>query len=116
RMRLRNPSYTTAKTIASTINRMFPDSAKALDGVTISIGLPQAMLCDPVGFLAQLNDVVVAVDNRAKVVISERNGTIVAGDHVVVLPVAISHGNLAISVSEAPEVSQPQSFSERGRT
>src|SRR4029079_3335935 len=82
----------------------------------ISIGLPQAMLCDPVGFLAQLNDVVVAVDNRAKVVISERNGTIVAGDHVVVLPVAISHGNLAISVSEAPEVSQPQPFSEKGRT
>ena len=39
-----------------------------------------------------------------------------AGDNVVVLPVAISHGNLAISVTEAPEVSQPEAFSERGRT
>ena len=116
RMRLRNPSYATAKNIASTINKLFPEAAHAIDGVTIAIALPKALQCDPVTFLAQLNDVRVTVDNRAKVVISERNGTIVAGDNVVLLPVAISHGNLAISVSETPDVSQPQPFSEHGRT
>jgi flagellar P-ring protein precursor FlgI len=116
RMRLRNPSYATAKNVAATINKIYPDAAKAVDGVTIAISLPCELQCDPVSFLAQLNDVRVPVDNRAKVVISERNGTIVAGDNVVLLPVAISHGNLAISVAEAPEVSQPESFSERGRT
>jgi flagellar P-ring protein precursor FlgI len=116
RMRLRNPSYATAKSAEAAINKLFPASAKAVDGVTIAIALPADLQCDPVAFLARLNDVRIAVDNRAKVVISERNGTIVAGDNVVVLPVAISHGNLAISVSETPEVSQPEAFSERGRT
>jgi flagellar P-ring protein precursor FlgI len=116
RMRLRNPSYATAKNVEATINKLFPEAARALDGVTITISLPTNLRCDPVTFLAQLNDMRITVDNRAKVVISERNGTIVAGDNVVVLPGAISHGNLAISVSEAPEVSQPEAFSERGRT
>jgi flagellar P-ring protein FlgI len=116
KLRLRNPSYATAKNVVAAINKLHPNASRAVDGVTISVGLPASLLCDPVGFLAQLNDVRIAVDNRAKVVISERNGTIIAGDNVVVLPVAISHGNLAISVSEAPEVSQPEAFSERGRT
>jgi flagellar P-ring protein precursor FlgI len=116
RMRLRNSSYTTATNVATQINKYFPDSSRAVDGVTIAIALPKGLQCDPVTFLAQLNDVRVTVDNKAKVVISERNGTIVAGDKVVLLPVAISHGNLAISVTETPEVSQPNAFSERGRT
>jgi flagellar P-ring protein FlgI len=116
RMRLRNPSYATAKAAEAAINRLHPGSARAVDGVTIAIALPADLQCDPVGFLSRLNDVRIAVDNRAKVVISERNGTIVAGDTVVVLPVAISHGNLAISVTETPEVSHPEAFSERGRT
>jgi flagellar P-ring protein FlgI len=116
RLRLRNPSYSTAKAAAAAINKRHPDAAKAVDAVTIAIALPPTLQCDPVAFLDQLNDVRIAVDNRAKVVISERTGTIVAGDNVVVLPVAISHGNLAISVSETPEVSQPEAFSEKGRT
>jgi flagellar P-ring protein precursor FlgI len=116
RVRLRNPSYVTARNAVEAVNKLFPGAARALDGVTVSIAVPADLQCDPVRFLAQVNDLRIAVDNRAKVVISERNGTIVAGDNVVVLPVAISHGNLAISISEAPEVSQPEPFSERGKT
>jgi flagellar P-ring protein precursor FlgI len=116
RLRLRNPSYTTAKTAAAAINKLYPESARAVDAVTIAVALPASLQCTPVEFVSQLDEVRIAVDNRAKVVISERNGTIVAGDNVVVLPVAISHGNLAISVSETPEVSQPEPFSEKGRT
>lgn len=116
RLRLRNSSYTTAINVVNAINKLHPESARAIDGVTITVGVPAALQCNPVAFLDQVNAVRITVDNRAKVVISERNGTIVAGDNVVVLPVAISHGNLAISVAETPEVSQPEAFSERGRT
>jgi flagellar P-ring protein precursor FlgI len=116
RMRLRNPSYVTARNVTDAVNKLFPDAARPIDGVTISIAPPAELRCNPVLFLAQINDLRVSVDNRAKVVISERNGTIVAGDNVVVLPVAISHGNLAISITETPEVSQPEPLSERGRT
>jgi flagellar P-ring protein precursor FlgI len=49
------------------------------------------------------------------VVINERTGTIVAGEHVKIATVAISHGSLHITTAETPQVSQPAPFS-RGET
>ena len=48
-------------------------------------------------------------------VVNSRSGTIVVGQDVTISPIAISHGNLSISVKENPYVSQPGAFS-RGRT
>jgi flagellar P-ring protein precursor FlgI len=47
---------------------------------------------------------------------NERTGTIIAGGDITLGPVSISHGNLIVSIAEAPEVSQPAPFAERGRT
>ncbi len=115
RMRLRNSSFVTARNVVDAINRIFPKAAKAVDGVTIVVVPPPAAKDDPVPFLASLNDIRVAVDAKAKVVISERTGTIVAGDNVTILPCAISQGSLSVSVAEAPQVSQPNPLSD-GRT
>ena len=49
--------------------------------------------------------------DRARVVINERTGTIVAGGRVMIQPVAIAHGNLNIRVGTTTGVSQPMSFS-----
>ncbi|HOS96418.1 MAG TPA: flagellar basal body P-ring protein FlgI [Deltaproteobacteria bacterium] len=54
-------------------------------------------------------------DNRAKVIVNERTGTVIMGSEVAISSVAIAHGNLKIRVSEQPQVSQPLPFSE-GRT
>ena len=48
--------------------------------------------------------------------INEESGIIVMGSDVRVSTVAIAQGNLTISVSETPQVSQPQPFSEGGNT
>ena len=51
----------------------------------------------------------------ARVIINSRTGTIVIGQNVTIAPVAVSHGNLSVIITERPYVSQPQAFSQ-GRT
>jgi len=48
---------------------------------------------------------------RARVVVNEKTGTIIAGEWVRIRSVAIAHGNLTVTVAESPIVSQPQPFS-----
>lgn len=47
---------------------------------------------------------------RAKVVVNSRTGTIVVDQNVLISPVAVSHGNLSVVISERPFVSQPNAF------
>ncbi len=50
-------------------------------------------------------------DNNARVVINEKTGTIVAGKHVTVEPVAIAHGTITVDIQSKPVISQPEPFS-----
>jgi flagellar P-ring protein precursor FlgI len=52
---------------------------------------------------------------RAKVIANSRTGTIVVDQNVFISPVAVSHGNLSVVISERPFVSQPNAFS-NGKT
>ena len=51
----------------------------------------------------------------ARVIVNSRTGTVVINSSVRVSPAAVSHGNLTVTISENPEVSQPEAFS-GGRT
>ena len=48
--------------------------------------------------------------------IDERTGTVVIGRDVQISTVAVTHGNLTVRITEAPIVSQPSPFSQRGET
>ena len=50
-------------------------------------------------------------EGPAKIVVNSRTGTIVIGSNVKLKPVAVTHGGLTVTVSENPQVSQPNSFS-----
>ena len=52
----------------------------------------------------------------ARVVIDERSGVIVMGENVRISTVAIAQGNLTIRITETPQVSQPNAFSNTGNT
>jgi flagellar P-ring protein precursor FlgI len=67
-------------------------------------------------FLSLVENLPVAVDAPAKVVIDEVNGVIVMGEAVRVSTVAVAQGNLTVSVQETPLVSQPEPFSRGGET
>ncbi|HEX5682646.1 MAG TPA: flagellar basal body P-ring protein FlgI [Ideonella sp.] len=105
---LGNPDYTTAMRVANAINSAFGTQvAEARDASGIEIRIPEDDRARPVAFLARVESVSVEPDRRAKVVINERTGTVVAGGDVRIQRVAVSHGDLRVSIATETSVSQP---------
>lgn len=116
-LRLKRADFTNAARIVAAIDgAVAPATAKALDSAAIEIKLPDAEKDQPVLFLSKLEALTIEVDQRAKVVISERTGTIVMGENVKLRPAAISHGGLRISINTQFAVSQPPAFASSGQT
>lgn len=112
RLALRAPDFTTAIRIEEAVNARFgPGTARALDLGTVELQIPFTYRERLPGMIAQLEGLQIRPENPARVVIDERTGTIVVGAQVRIDPVAITHGNLVIRVTEAPQVSQPGAFS-----
>ena len=108
---LRRPDITTASRIAAVVNeKAGAGAAKAIDPAAVTVKLPDAQKEDPMGFLASLEALDVQADQRARVVVSERTGTVVAGDGVKLRPVAVSHGGLQVRIQSQPVFSQPNAF------
>jgi flagellar P-ring protein FlgI len=109
RLGLRNPDLTTARRMASAIDKaMGSHVATATDPRTVALDLTGL---DVIDSLARIEDLRVEPDNAAVVVVDEASGTIVMGSNVRVSTVAIAQGNLTIRVTETPQVSQPGAFS-----
>jgi flagellar P-ring protein precursor FlgI len=117
RMALRNPDFTTAKRIAAAINDYIGTaSAEPIDQSTIVLTVPAKSTANIVKFLTEIEQLQVEPDQPARIVIDERSGVVVIGRDVRVSMVAVAQGNLTVTVSETPEVSQPAPFARRGRT
>lgn len=110
RLTLRNPDFTTAQRVAAAINQTYPGTALAENGTVVALRAPAQL--GMAGFISRVENLPVAVDAPAKVIIDEVNGVIVMGEAVRVSTVAIAQGNLTISVQETPQVSQPNAFSQ----
>jgi flagellar P-ring protein precursor FlgI len=114
---LRDPDFTTASRVAATINqRLAGDLARARDAGTIQVHVGEADQESVVQLATQIETLEVAPDQRARVVLNERTGTVIMGDAVRVMPIAIAHGSLTVNVKTDFGVSQPAPFAERGRT
>jgi flagellar P-ring protein precursor FlgI len=111
RLLLRSPDHATAYAITKAINDKHPKTAATRDSGTIQVCVPDARMADIVGFVGEIGLLEVTPDAPARVVINERTGTIVAGENVKISTVAVSHGNLQITTTETPQVSQPLPFS-----
>jgi flagellar P-ring protein precursor FlgI len=110
RLALNNPDFTTVARVVAAINNSFGEKvATARDSGTVDIKI-QGIASNAVQALAQLERIEVLTDQRAKVVINERTGTIVMGENVRIATVAITHGNLNIVIREDSLVSQPEAF------
>ena len=73
----------------------------------MQLTLPKNLHENVVEMLTDIEQLQVEPDEAAKIVIDERSGVIVIGRDVRVSTVAVAQGNLTVSISEAPQVSQP---------
>ncbi|MFV0384259.1 flagellar basal body P-ring protein FlgI [Paracoccus sp. (in: a-proteobacteria)] len=113
RIALRNADFTTASRIEDAINRDFKRQlAVAHDGGTVVVDFRALGNVNPARVLGRIENLTVEPEDRAKVVIDHKAGTIVMGERVRISRVAVSQGNLTLRVSEAPQVSQPNPFAE----
>lgn len=113
---LNRTDFTLASRVAESItNSVAP--ARAIDGSTVRVLFPDQFIDNRVAFLSKVENVTVnATEEVAKVVINERTGTIVIGNNVKLLPAAVAHGGITVSVSTQNSVSQPNSFTQGGQT
>ncbi len=106
---LRTPGFAVAQRIAEAIEKKLgPGTAKAPDGGVVVVKVPAAYDGKVVELVSVLEELDVTVVRRARVVINERTGTIVAGGDVRLSPAAVVHGSLTIVVKETPTASQPK--------
>jgi len=116
RLALRNADFTTAKRIAAAVNDFLgAKTAEPIDPSTVQLSIPAEFKGNVVAFLTEIEQLQVEPDLAAKIVIDERSGIIVMGRDVRVATVAVAQGNLTVSISESPQVSQPNPLA-RGRT
>jgi flagellar P-ring protein precursor FlgI len=116
RLALRNPDFTTAKRIAAAVNDFLgAKTAEPLDPSTVQLSIPAEFKGNVVAMLTEIEQLQVDPDLGAKIIIDERSGIIVMGRDVRVATVAVAQGNLTVTISESPQVSQPNPQS-RGRT
>ena len=112
---LAQPDYATVERISAALNADFSSNvAKARDAGTVELQIPQHLLTELPKFIARVENIRVVPDRRARVVINERTGTVVAGADARISPISISHGDLKISIVTDNTVSQPNQLLQPG--
>ncbi len=114
---LNRSDFTTASRLAAAINETVgPGIAMPMDSVSIRVSAPRDAP-QRVAFAALIENVLVEPGAAAaRVVINSRTGTVVIGANVKILPAAVSHGTLVVTITENQQVSQPGAFARRGST
>lgn len=99
RYQLHTPDFTTSARIAHRINEELSGRfAIPQDAGAVQVVIPYGFDATPVDLIAQIESIEVEADRSAKVVVNPRTGTVVLGEYVRILPVAIAHNNLSVEV------------------
>jgi len=111
-LNLRLADFTTANRIAKSINHTIgPGIARPIDAISIKVNSPRDR-SQRVAFVSLLENInVVPAEAAAKIIVNSRTGTIIIGKYVKVLPAAITHGSLSVTITESSKVSQPAPIS-----
>lgn len=105
--------YSTARDVVKAINaRMGESSAQAVDGRTVRVRMP-ASPDARVSFLADIENLPIELSApAARVVINARTGSVVVNQSVTLGACAVAHGNLSVTISTSPVISQPGPLSQ----
>ncbi|WP_245804351.1 flagellar basal body P-ring protein FlgI [Andreprevotia lacus] len=112
---LADPDFTTASRVANAINQaMGRTVASPRDASAVEIDAPAESGARLVDFIARIERLSVQPDNRARVVVNERTGTVVSGGDVQIAKVSISHGEMKVAIMTDNSVSQPSFVRDTG--
>ena len=100
--------YATAIAVADAINTAKgAGTASAIDGRRVSVRMPPAPQ-QRMAFLAEIENLPLKLAKpAARVVLNARTGSIILNDAVTLSACAVAHGNLSVTISNTPLVSQP---------
>jgi flagellar P-ring protein precursor FlgI len=104
--------FSTAREVVRAINTRFGvGTAVALDGRVVKVKMPAAAE-DRVGFLADMENLPLELATpAARIVVNARTGSIVLNQAVTLNACAVAHGNLSVTITAVPVVSQPNALS-----
>jgi flagellar P-ring protein precursor FlgI len=110
-LNLNTPDFTTATRVTDGINKLLGvGTAETLDSVSIRVRAPKDASAR-ISFVAALQELQVEPGEApARVIINSRTGTVVIGSLVRVMPAAVAHGSLSVTIKENTNVSQPNAF------
>lgn len=104
---LNNPDFTTtARTVRAINGALGGKYASASDGRSIEVTVPEDYQNNEIALLADLENIEISPDYQARIIIDERTGTVVMGRDVRIDPVAVSHGNLSVQVTDETQRSE----------
>jgi len=112
-LNLHVPDFTTSARLTEGINKLLGDgTAQAVDGVSVKVAAP-ADSNQRISYLATLEAIEIEPgDAPARVIVNSRTGTVVIGSHVRVMPAAVAHGSLSVTITERAQVSQPNELAQ----
>lgn len=110
---LASADYNTAREVADTINRTKgPGTAQAQDGRVVRVRVPMNP-GERVAFLADLENLPLNLATpAARIIINARTGSVVMNQAVTLAACAVAHGNLSVTISSTPVISQPGALSQ----
>jgi len=116
-LNLNSPDFSTASRLTDALNkRLGSGSAQAVDAVSVKVQAP-ADETARVAFIGELQEIEIEPSEApARVIVNSRTGTVVISSRVRVMPAAVAHGSLSVTITERTDVSQPTPFSSGGTT
>jgi flagellar P-ring protein precursor FlgI len=116
-LNLNSADFTTASRLTDVLNKTLgTGSAQAVDAVSVKVQAP-ADAAARVAFIGELQELEVEPSEApARVIVNSRTGTVVISSRVRVMPAAVAHGSLSVTITERTDVSQPSPFSSGGTT
>jgi flagellar P-ring protein precursor FlgI len=107
---LNHADFTTASRVAEAINSKQPGLAVARNAATIQVSIPPAFIDagQIADFIASIETLPVVPDNRSRIIVNERTGTIVMGADVHLSAAVVAHGNLTVRIGSTLSTYMPK--------
>jgi flagellar P-ring protein precursor FlgI len=112
-LNLHTPDFTTAARLTDGINHLLgAGTAAAVDSVSVRVAAPSDA-SQRIAYLSTLEAIEIEPGEApARVIVNSRTGTVVIGSHVRVMPAAVAHGSLSVTITEREDVSQPNALAQ----